>query len=198
VSIDPRTPYGRSKAAAERLVLAVGQEHEMHTCNIRPVLVYGPGVKGNLHKMLRAVDKRRFPPLPEVHNRRSLIYVGDVARALLLAAEHPGAAGQTFVVTDGVEYSTRQLYEAVAGALGRAVPPVSAPLWSLRALARAGDGAGRLIGRRTPIDTPALGRLVESAWYSSDRIRDELGYEPLSTFDTALPEMVAHYRASAH
>ncbi len=195
VDLPPDTPYGRSKRAAEELVLIAGQRHGLHVCNLRPTLVYGPGVKGNLHKMLHAIDHRRFPPLPDVGNRRSLVYVGDVARAALLAAAAPEAAGQTYLVTDGQEYSTYRLYTAAAAALDRRMPTVTTPMWALSSAAKAGDAVWRLTGRRAPIDSPALDRLVESAWYSSSKITRSLGYRPVHTFETALPAMVARYRA---
>ncbi len=61
VATPPTTPYGRTKLEAERLVLAVGERHGMHVCNLRPALVYGAGGKGNLPRMLEAIDRRRFP-----------------------------------------------------------------------------------------------------------------------------------------
>ena len=54
--------YGRSKQEAERLLLATGERYGMHVCILRPALVYGPGVKGNLRRMLLATNKGRFPP----------------------------------------------------------------------------------------------------------------------------------------
>jgi UDP-glucose 4-epimerase len=82
-------------------VLAVGRESGMHTVNLRPALVYGPGMKGNLARLIAAVRRGWLPPLPETGNRRSLVHVDDVAQALLLAAAQPAAAGRTYFVTDG-------------------------------------------------------------------------------------------------
>jgi len=190
----PATPYGRSKLAAERLVLAAGERHGMHVCILRPALVYGPGAKGNLPRMLAAVDRRRFPPLPELGNRRSLVGVGDVVRAALLAAGRQEAAGQTYVVTDGRAYSTRGMYVAMARALGREPGAVTVPRWCLAGLAKAGDLVGRVGGRRFVFDSAALERLTGSAWFSSDKIARELGWRPTQTLEAALPAMVAEYR----
>ncbi len=194
VATPPTTPYGRTKLEAERLVLAVGERHGMHVCNLRPALVYGAGGKGNLPRMLEAIDRRRFPPVPELGNRRSLVGVGDVVQAALLAAERPEAAGQTYVVTDGRAYSTRDMYVAMARALGRRPGRATVPRWCLTGLARAGDLAGRAGGRRFPFDSAALERLTGSAWFSPARIARELGFQPAQTLETALPEMVAEYR----
>ncbi|HEV8652806.1 MAG TPA: NAD-dependent epimerase/dehydratase family protein [Actinomycetes bacterium] len=193
----PATPYGRSKLEAERLVLAAGERHGMHVCNLRPALVYGPGAKGNLPRMLEAIDRRRFPPVPELGNRRSLVGVDDVVGAALLAAERQEAAGQTYVVTDGRAYSTRGMYVAMVRALGREPGAVTVPRWCLAGLARAGDLAGRARGRRFVFDSAALERLTGSAWFSAAKIARELGWRPTQTLEAALPAMVAEYRNGA-
>ncbi|WP_295884172.1 NAD-dependent epimerase/dehydratase family protein, partial [uncultured Thiohalocapsa sp.] len=74
----PADAYGRSKREAEALVLRAGREQGLHVCNLRPCLVYGPGVKGNLARLIEAVDRGRFPPLPELGNRRSMVGLDDL------------------------------------------------------------------------------------------------------------------------
>jgi UDP-glucose 4-epimerase len=191
----PTTPYGRSKLEAERLVLAAGARAGMHVCNLRPALVYGPEARGNLPRMLEAIDRRRFPPVPELGNRRSLVGVDDLVGAALLAAGRREAAGQTYVVTDGRAYSTRGMYVAMARALGREPGAVAVPRWCLAGLARAGDLIGRVRGRRFVFDSAALQRLTGSAWFSADKIARELGWRPTQTLEDALPAMVADHRA---
>ncbi|MGB5063079.1 MAG: NAD-dependent epimerase/dehydratase family protein, partial [Candidatus Competibacter sp.] len=85
------TPYGRAKRAAEERVLAVGRERGWHAVNLRPVLVYGPGMKGNLARLIAVARRGWLPPLPETGNRRSLVHVDDVAQAMLLVAAQPAA-----------------------------------------------------------------------------------------------------------
>ena len=134
----PADPYGRSKREAEQRVLETGKESGMHVCNLRPVLVYGRGVQGNLKRMLQSIARGRFPPLPESGNRRSLVSVDDLVCAAWLAMNHPQANGKTYIVCDGHPLSTRQMYEAMCRALGRKVPGWWVPLWMLRAGARLG------------------------------------------------------------
>ncbi len=182
------TPYGRSKREAERLVL----EHEalLHRVVLRPSMVYGPTRKGNLPRMVEAVARNRFPPLPEVGNRRSMIHVDDVVEAALLAARDPAAHGATYILTDGQDYSTRQIYEWILEALGRPVPRWSVPLAPLRLAARVGDLIGAVRGRRFFFDRDALEKLTGSACYDSSRIERELGFEPCRTLRQTLPEIV--------
>jgi UDP-glucose 4-epimerase len=191
----PVTPYGRSKLEAERLVLA--SSIPLHVVCLRFPLVYGPGHKGNLSRMVAAIDRGLFPPLPPVANRRSMIHVRDVVASALLAARRPEANGRCYIVTDGGTYSSREIENAIRRALGRRVPRWHVPLVALRLLARGGDALERFRGRRVLFDSSALQKLVGSAWYSSERIERELGYRPSVTLLEALPEIVADYHRAA-
>ncbi len=188
----PLTSYGRAKREAEELVLAAGARSGMHAVVLRPSLVYGPGWKGNLARLFRAVRAGRFLPPPETGNRRSMVHVDDVAGAVVSAAEHPEAAGRIFLLTDGEAYSTRRIYEAMCHSVGRPVPRWAVPMPLLGAAAKVGDVVGRNGRRSIPFDSEALDRLLGSAWYDSGRARRELGWTTTYTLERALPEIVAH------
>ncbi len=190
----PETCYGRTKLEAERIVFKLARENDMHAVVLRLPLVYGPGHKGNLERMLQAVTARRFPPLPEFGNQRSMVHVKDVARAAILAAESPNANVQTYIVTDGRPYSTRELYALMCLALGRRRPRVCIPRKLLQSMARFGDIIGRLRGRRFIFDSYSLEKLSSSAWYSSKKIENELGFRSEYDLEKALPEMIAALR----
>lgn len=190
----PVNEYGRSKLEAEQLVLATGREFGMHVCVLRLPLVYGPGVKGNLLQMMRAIDTGRFPPPPGMCNRRSLVHVDDVVTALRLAMEHPRADGEIYLVTDGRAYSTRAIYELMCRALGRTAPRWAVPVWALRTIARIGDAIGHMRGRPFFFNSVALDKLLGSAWYNSGKIERELGFKSTHTLETAVPAMVEEYR----
>ena len=190
----PVTAYGRSKLEAERLVHAAGQAHGLHTVVLRLPLVYGPGVKGNLRRMLEAVERGRFPPLPECGNRRSLVHVDDVVAAARLVSQSAAAAGRTYIVTDGLTYSTRGILDLMGRACGRQPARWSIPLAALRGAAALGSAAGALLGRRLAFDRAALDKLIGSACYDSARIEQELGFQPRHTLEGALAEMVAELR----
>jgi nucleoside-diphosphate-sugar epimerase len=191
----PTSVYGRTRLAAEKMVHAAGTPPGVHACVLRLPLVYGRGSKGNLLRLIAAIDRGWFPPVPRIENRRSMVHVDDVVRALLLAAANPQARGQTYIVTDGEVYSTRMIYEWVCIALGRTVPTWSVPISLLRLTARLGDAIGRLSHKPFPINSGALEKLLGSAWYSSKKISHELGFTPEHTLKEAIPEMVASYRA---
>lgn len=187
-------PYSESKRAAEAFLLEQARKGDMHIAIIRPSLVYGPGVKGNLAAMLAAIDRGRLPPVPETGNHRSMVDVRDLCEAIIAAAERPEAHGRTYIITDGEAYSTRRIYEAMARALGRDVPSWAVPAWALRALGRAGDVAERILHRSLPYNGAVASRLLDSACYRSVRAEADLGLRPRYRLEDALPEMVAAYR----
>jgi len=190
VTCHPETSYGKSKLAAEHLVLEGGYVSEPVV--LRLSMVYGSSRKGNLPRMIEAVSKGRFPPLPEAGNQRSMIHVEDVVQAALLAAEKLAAVGQTYIVTDGHACSARQLYEWICEVLDKPVPAWTIPPGLLKVLAKVGDGIGRVRGRRFVFDSDALAKLIGSACYSSEKIERELEFRPKRDFHSALPEIVAH------
>jgi nucleoside-diphosphate-sugar epimerase len=181
------SPYGRSKRDAEDIVMRTMAEPVV----LRLSLVYGPGVEGNLGGMLRAVRSYRFPPPPRVSNRRAMVHVDDVVRAFIAAAEYPPAAGKALVIGDGIEYSTRDIYDAMNAALGRPSPAWSLPVSCWRALATAGDALGAVMKRRAPFDSEAYRKLFGSAWYEPGDMGSVLGVVPRLTLEDALPGMVA-------
>ena len=187
--IEPDTPYGRSKLAAEDLVLHGG--HVPEPAVLRLCMVYGAGAKGNLQQMLSAVVNRRFPPLPDVPNRRSMVHVEDVVEAAVLASSRPEAVGGVFIVSDGRAYSTHEILDLMHRALGRTMPCGAVPVGVFKALGRVGDLVGRLRGRRFVFDSDALPKLLGSAWYSSEKMQDQLGFHPQWDLERALPSMIA-------
>ncbi len=125
----PEGVYGKTKREAELKLLEIGRQSGMHVSIIRPALVYGPNVKGNLNLMLSGIERGWFPPLPEVGNRRSMIHVDDLVRAILLLAEDERANGEIFIATDGNSYSSREIYDTICGALGKTPYRWSMPIF---------------------------------------------------------------------
>jgi len=124
---EPEGVYGKSKREAELELLKIGKASGMHVAIIRPSLVYGPNVKGNLKLMLAGIKKGWFPPLPETGNRRSMIHADDLVRAILLVAEDKRANGEIFIATDGTPHSSREIYSAMCSVTGKSIPKWSVP-----------------------------------------------------------------------
>ncbi len=96
---DPAAPtdaYGRSKLAAEEAVRSAGVAFTI----LRPVLVYGAGVKGNFALLVRAANSRWPLPVKDFSNRRSLLGIDNLVSALSFVLSAPATMGETYVVAD--------------------------------------------------------------------------------------------------
>jgi len=163
---NPEEVYGKTKREAELKLLAIGKESGMHVSIIRPSLVYGPDVKGNLQLMLAGIKKGWFPPLPEVGNQRSMIHVDDLVRAILLVVEDKRTNGEIFIATDGTPYSSREIYNAMCSALGKSIPKWSVPktLFDIASLI-------------SPRVKYKINKLLGNECYSSAKL-EALGFKP--------------------
>jgi nucleoside-diphosphate-sugar epimerase/GT2 family glycosyltransferase len=186
----PESTYGAAKLHAEHLVLEAGRTCAMRVSVLRLPMVYGPGNKGNLPRMIEAIRQDRFPPLPEVHNRRSMVHVDDVVQAALLVAANPSANGEIYIVTDGHAYSSAEIYRLIAANLGKRRPRWFVPLSVLKVGAWVGDQMLRL-GLSPPLHSGTLRKLLGSAWYSDEKIGSQLGFRPRYDLQRALPQMIA-------
>lgn len=191
----PQTDYGCAKRAAEEAVLEAGARYGMHVVNLRLAMVYGAGGRGNLERMGRLIRSGVFPPLPETGNHRSLVHVDDVVSAMRLVAEDGRANGRTYIVANHEAPSGRQLYDAIREALGLPRHTWAVPTGILMSAGRLGDWAGRLSGRRLPLDSEIVQRLLGSAWYSPARIERELGWRARVSLSEGLREMLAQRHA---
>jgi len=192
----PTTPYGRSKLRAEELVVAMNGTSGMRTVCLRLPMVYGPGHKGQLPRMIASIDRGVFPPLPQYPGKRSLLHVDDAVDAAILVAQRPEAAGKVYIVAEPRPYSSREIYEIVLQALGRQPPGWHVPRAVLASSALLGDLGERIVRRRLPFDSAALSKLSVPAIYSGRRIERELGFRTKKTFATAAREVIAQRKAS--
>lgn len=116
----PEDPYGVSKHEAEQLLRQIATETGMEVVIIRPPLVYGPGVKANFESMMRWLARGVPLPLAAVtNNRRSLVALDNLVDLIVTCLNHPAAANQTLLVSDGEDLSTADLLRRVGAALGR-------------------------------------------------------------------------------
>jgi nucleoside-diphosphate-sugar epimerase len=167
-------PYGRSKAEAERGLASLASAGKLDPVILRPPLVYGPEARGNFARLVALVARGVPLPFGAVRNRRSLVYVGNLLDAIVTALDHPAAAGQTFMVSDGQDVSTPELIRRIGRALGKPARLVPVP----PALLRLG---GTLAGR-----SDDMARLLDDLVVDSTRIRTALAWSPPYTLDQGL------------
>jgi UDP-glucose 4-epimerase len=178
----PADPYGVSKREAEDGLREIARQTGMDVVIIRPVLVYGPGVKANFLAMMRWLDKGVPLPFGAIDNRRSLVALDNLADLVVTCVDHPNAANQTFLVSDGEDLSTTGLLRRMAQALGRPARLLPVP-GSLLAL------AANALGRRALSQ-----RLCGSLQVDIQKTRSLLDWTPPLSVDAALSLTARDYQ----
>jgi len=140
--------------------------------------IYGSRIKGNYQRLVQALSHRRFIPIGDGRNRRTLIYDRDVARAALLAVQHPSAAGKVYNVSDGHSHTLKEIINAICQALGRTPPRFSLPVGPVRLAASILEGAGRMIGFKSPVGRATIDKYTEDIAVDCQLIQRELGFKP--------------------
>ena len=181
----PLDPYGVSKMEAEQGLREIAVQTGMEVVIIRPPLVYGPGVKANFQTMMRWLTGGVPLPLGAINNRRSLVALDNLVDLIVTCIDHPAAANQTFLVSDGEDLSTTQLLQRMGQALGKPARliPVPAALLTLGAA---------LIGK------PAIAqRLCGSLQVDISKMRQLLGWTPPVSVDEGLKRAAEGYLREA-
>ncbi|MCJ7852218.1 UDP-glucose 4-epimerase [Pseudomonas sp. URIL14HWK12:I8] len=170
----PSDPYGISKREAEEGLRQLAAQTGLEVVIVRPVLVYGPGVKANFRSMMNWLSKGVPLPFGAIHNKRSLVALDNLVDLLVTCIDHPAAANQTFLASDGHDLSTTELLQRLGKALGkpaRLLPVPAAWLKGAATLAGKGGLAQRLCG---------------SLQVDSGKARTLLGWQPPLDVDQAL------------
>lgn len=181
----PRDAYGQSKWEAEQGLARLAQAHShFHVTVFRPPLVYGPQVRGNFLSILRAVAAGWPLPFGAIDNRRSLIFVDNLADAVVTSLREQAAQFETFLPSDGEDVSTPDLIRRIARSMGRAPRLIPIPVALLVV-------AGQAMGRGA-----AVRRLTGSLQVRGTAFRERFGWVPPATLDQGLDATVAWFKAT--
>jgi nucleoside-diphosphate-sugar epimerase len=177
----PEDHYSTSKWQAEQALADIAKTTKMEIVILRPPMVYGPGVKGNFNALFRAIRAGIILPLGSIQNKRSLLFVGNLADAIASVATHPDAGNQTFVVSDGGNISTPELIQKISASLGKKARVINFPLSLL-------ELGGLLIGKSS-----ITKRLTRSLTVDINHIRTHLGWQPPFSMEEGLRETTAWF-----
>lgn len=177
----PKDPYGISKLEAEQQLRKLSAETGMEVVIIRPVLVYGPHVKANFLNMMKWLYKGVPLPLGAIHNKRSLVALDNLVDLIVTCIDHPQAANQTFLVSDGEDLSTTELLQRMSRALGKQPRLLPVPAWML-------ETAAKVVGKQSIAQ-----RLCGSLQVDISYTRERLDWTPPVSVDAALRKTAQHF-----
>lgn len=176
----PIDAYGMSKWEAEQGLQQLASETELEVVVIRPPLIYGPNVKGNFASIIKLVSRGLPLPLGAIHNQRSFVAVDNLIDLIVRCIDHPNAANQVFLASDGQDLSTTELLCGVARSMGKPVSliPIPASLLML---------GGTLLGKRSVAQ-----RLLGSLQVDASKAQKVLGWKPPISVEEGLRRCFEH------
>lgn len=183
--VKPFEPYGLSKYEAEEGLRQLALDTGMEVVIIRPVLVYGPGVKANFLSMMRWLHKGVPLPFGAIDNRRSLVALDNLTDLIMTCLGHPAAKNQIFFASDDEDVSTAELLRRVATAMGTQARLISVPPSVLSATMR-------LFGK-----ADVAQRLFGSLQVDIRKTRQLLGWVPPVSLDEGLRQTAQWFLAPA-
>ena len=172
--VAPHSAYAVSKHEAELALQALALQSGLEVVIVRPPLVHGPDAPGNFGALMRWLRRGMVLPLGAIHNQRSLVGLDNLTDLLITCIAHPGAANQTFLVSDGQDVSTTELLRRMGQAMGRPARLLALPAGCLTL-------AAALLGRRVMAQ-----RLCGSLQVDIEKTRQLLGWRPPLTLEQGL------------
>lgn len=189
----PDDAYGLSKRQAEEALLDLPFP-SMGIIIVRPSLVYGAGVTGNLRSMMRAIKSGWFPSISG-GGVRSMVSVHDLCTALIDLSQAEGVVNDTFIVADGERYTIERIGSAIRAALGKQGMSLRIRSRDLHRAAELSDAIKRRVGVALPINKTLVNKLCGSECYCSGRLQQAIAWQPSQSLEDQLPAMLQHMEA---
>jgi len=191
-------PYSRSKVAGERLLERMIREQAAPVTIVRPGWIYGPGDRASFGRFAEKVATGRMVVVGDGSNHLPLIYVRDVARGILLAAEAEQALGRSYLLVNDEPVTQRDFLDTIAAELGVPAPKRRLPYRLALTAGATAEALGRLARRREPPPVMRYGLqlLGGDNRFVIRRAREELGFDPLVDLAEGVRRTIAWYRAA--
>ena len=174
----PEDPYGISKWEAEKGLWKISKQTGLEVVIIRAPLVCGPGVKGNLRRLIKLIKYRIPLPFSLIKNQRSLIGIDNLVDLITHCIDDNNASGNTFLVSDEKDLSTPDLLRIIASSMGISVRLFPLPISLLKFF-------GFLLGRKSEID-----RLNGSLQIDNSYTKEILNWKPTYSIEESIRRMV--------
>jgi nucleoside-diphosphate-sugar epimerase len=192
---NPVTAYGRSKLAAEKVVLSA--KDELPVVILRPAAIYGPR-DGEILEVFKTIQRGVLPLVGGGEAKGVWIYATDCAEACLRAIDSDVPSGSVYFVDDGCgAIDQNRLFADAERALGRKARfRASLPVPVLMTVARGIEVFGRITNRAVMLTRDKANMLLQHWICSSEATRKDLGWEPKVPWLEGIERSVAWYRAN--
>lgn len=177
--LNPHSLYAHSKIRSDEGILKLFHGNKQSTAVIlRLSAVYGPRLQGNYRTLVKALQRGLFWPVGNGQNRRTMIYIDDMVRAAILAAEHPKAAGTVFNITDGKIHTLNEVINAIACALGKTPPGFHLPGRPVQAFSTLVDRFTKSLRLPVPSLRLLVDKMMEDVAVSGEKFYRDLSFIP--------------------
>ncbi|WP_422475623.1 UDP-glucose 4-epimerase family protein [Endozoicomonas sp. ALB032] len=173
--------YGISKKEAEDGLRKIALETAMEVVIIRPPLVYGANVKANFLDLIKLADTKIPLPFSMIKNMRSMVYVENLVDFIITCIEHPMAANQTYLISDGKDVSLSELIKMMRYSLRKPIRLFPIPGFTFRF-------SGALTRKSSIVD-----RLIGDLQVDSSKAEKTLSWKPPYTVQQGIDATVANY-----
>lgn len=173
-SAEPHNDYAKSKLEAELGLKKVSLETGLEVVIIRPTLVYGASAPGNFGLLKKLVSALPILPFGLINNKRSFIFIKNLADLILLCTHHSKAAGETFLASDGKSVSIKHFTNELAKGLNKTRIQLPIPISLMRLF-------GKLTGR-----SEIVGQLVDDLEIYSSNTTKLLDWKPPYSLEQAM------------
>lgn len=179
------SPYQQSKLDAEIALQDIARNSGMTLVILRPPLVYGDGAPGNFQRLAALIATGWPLPLASLANRRSMLFVGNLAGAVEAALRCEASPATALELSDGEDLSTAELARRIGRACGRPARLFPVPPTLLRL-------AGRLLGRGAAVES-----LTGTLTINNTAVHESLGWSPNFTMNEGLAATFADRQQGA-
>jgi 2-alkyl-3-oxoalkanoate reductase len=188
--------YNLTKIRAEELLQKMMRERQAPITIVRPPYVYGSRDRQFLPRVMESLRSGQFRFIGSGLQPLSLLGVGNLVEALMLAATRPAARGEVFIVTDGEAITRVRLLQIICEETGYPMPTRHAPKWLVRLLCPIIEGLHSLKRSQEPplVNKFRLKFMATPLTYRIDKARRLLGYEPKVTTEAGLRETLRWLR----
>ena len=169
-SLDGETPYAKSKIMAEEFLKDWCSRNNIILTILRPSLIAGKNPPGNLGAMIKGISSGKYLSIAGGISRKSVMMACDLANVMPLCENKGGI----FNICDDSYPSFHELEVLISEQLGKKRPPINIPYWVANILAHIGN----LMGKKAPINSLRLEKIVKSLTFSNEKIKKELGFVP--------------------